>query len=184
MWNYLVLRDLNNRSRGCAFVTYHKRQSAFNAIKTMHHSCTMDGCSSALNVRFADTPKDKEVRKMQQKFSENLLQQITTNSSSGSNENFTSLNLMLFNQLYSNAITQIHTPQYSNNNDHCSGDNNANNLFPLSNILTSKLNNDRQHNTFLPLSSEVSFSNSHCFFLYIKQNSGRVSVLWDIIHVH
>ena len=108
----------------------------------MHHSCTMDGCSSPINVRFADTPKDKEIRKLQQKLNENLLQQITTNVSSISNEtneNLTSLNLMLFNQLYSNAVTRINTQQqhssYSNNNDLSCGDNNANNPFPLSNIL-------------------------------------------------
>ena len=131
---YLVLRDLNNRSRGCAFVTYRKRQSALNAIKTMHHSCTMDGCSSPLNVRLADTPKDKELKKMQQKLNENLLQQITKNTSSSkisneTNGNLNSLNLMLFNQLCSNAVTQINA-QHSSNDLSC-GDNNANNIFPL-----------------------------------------------------
>ena len=157
---YLVLRDLNNRSRGCAFVTYQKRQSALNAIKTMHHSCTMDGCSSPINVRFADTPKDKEVRKMQQKLNENLLQQITTNTSSISNEN--SLNLMLFNQLCSNAVTRINTHQqhssYPNNNDLSCGDNHTNNICPLSNILGSKLKNTGQNNVFpslSPLATEV-----------------------------
>jgi RNA recognition motif-containing protein len=160
-FSHLVLRDLNNRSRGCAFVTYQKRQSAFNAIKTMHHSCTMDGCSSPINVRFADTPKDKEVRKIQQKLNENLLQQITTNTSSISNEtneNLTSLNLMLFNQLYSNAVTRINTQHqsfYPNNNDLSCGDNNANNSFPLSNILASKLTNDR-YPLLSSLANEVS----------------------------
>ncbi len=152
---FLVLRDSNNRSRGCAFVTYQKRQSAFNAIKTMHHSCTMDGCSSPLNVRFADTPKDKEARKMQQKFHDKLLQQITTNSSEISNENLTSLNFMFFNQLYSNAVTRINSQQpsfFTNNNDLSCGDNNANNPFSL---ITSKLINDRQNNLFSPLTTEV-----------------------------
>jgi RNA recognition motif-containing protein len=37
-----VLRDSNLKSRGCAFVTYLKRQSAINAIKSMHHSQTME----------------------------------------------------------------------------------------------------------------------------------------------
>lgn len=146
---FLVLRDLNNRSRGCAFITYHKRQSALNAIKTIHHSCTMDGCSSPINVRFADTPKDKEIRKIQQKLNDNLLQQITTSTS---NENLTSLNLMLFNQLYSNEVTRINTkqqqPSYPNINDLSCGDNNAN-------IIASKLTNDRQNNMISPLSNEV-----------------------------
>jgi len=133
VFSCLVLRDLNNRSRGCAFVTYQKRQSTLNAIKTMHHSCTMDGCSLPINVRFADTPKDKEVRKMQQKLNENLLQQITTNTSSISNENLSSLNLKLFNQLCSNTVTRINSQQYSsyqNNNDLSCGDNHTNNIFP------------------------------------------------------
>jgi hypothetical protein len=126
----------------------------------------MNGCSSPINVRFADTPKDKEIRKMKQKLNENLLQQITTNTSSISNEtneNLTSLNLILFNQLYSNAVTRINSQQqqssYSNNNDLSCGDNNANNSFPLSNILASKLTNDRQNSVFpllSPLATEVS----------------------------
>jgi RNA recognition motif-containing protein len=61
-----VLRDSNLKSRGCAFVTYVKRQSAINAIKSMHHSQTMEGCSSPVVVKFADTPRDKENKKLQQ----------------------------------------------------------------------------------------------------------------------
>ncbi|CAF4958578.1 unnamed protein product [Rotaria sp. Silwood1] len=159
-----VLRDLNNRSRGCAFVTYQKRQSALNAIKTMHHSYTMDGCSSPINVRFADTPKDKEIRKMQQKLNENLLQQIATNTSSITNKtngNLTSLNLMLFNQLYSNTVKRINEEKqpssYSNNNDLSCGDNNKNHLYSNSTNLTSKLTNNQQYGalpTFSPLITE------------------------------
>lgn len=70
-----VLRDTNGKSRGCAFVTYHKRQSAVNAIKSMHHSQTMDGCSSPVVVKFADTPRDKESKKIQQ-INQNILQQF------------------------------------------------------------------------------------------------------------
>ncbi|XP_064595630.1 CUGBP Elav-like family member 2 isoform X12 [Liolophura sinensis] len=61
-----VLRDPNGQSRGCAFVTFSNRQSAQNAIKAMHHHHTMDGCSSPLVVKFADTQKEKEAKKMQQ----------------------------------------------------------------------------------------------------------------------
>jgi len=60
-----VLRDSNGQSRGCAFVTYATRQCAHNAIKTMHHSQTMEGCSSPLVVKFADTQKEKEAKKLQ-----------------------------------------------------------------------------------------------------------------------
>ncbi|XP_074599993.1 CUGBP Elav-like family member 1-A isoform X2 [Brevipalpus obovatus] len=61
-----ILRDSNNQSRGCAFVTFSSRQSCINAIKTMNHSQTMEGCSSPLVVKFADTQKDKDARKKQQ----------------------------------------------------------------------------------------------------------------------
>ncbi|KAK3097291.1 hypothetical protein FSP39_008418 [Pinctada imbricata] len=60
-----ILRDQNGQSRGCAFVTYANRQSALNAIKNMHHSQTMEGCSSPLVVKFADTQKEKEAKKLQ-----------------------------------------------------------------------------------------------------------------------
>ncbi len=161
----------------------------------MHHSCTMDGCSSPINVRFADTPKDKDVRKMQQKFNENL---ITTHPSSVSDEtngNLTSLNLMLFNQLYSNAVTRINVEQqqqqssYPNNNDLSCGDNHTNTPFPLSNILASKLTNDRQNNVFpllSPLVTEVyryEIKKYIYCFLVINKHSGRTSKLEDIIHV-
>jgi hypothetical protein len=36
------------------------------AIKAMHHSLTMEGCSSPIVVKFADTQKDKEQKKVQQ----------------------------------------------------------------------------------------------------------------------
>ncbi|KAK6170085.1 hypothetical protein SNE40_018563 [Patella caerulea] len=61
-----VLRDQNGQSRGCAFITYANRQSAQNSIKNMHHSQTMEGCSSPLVVKFADTQKEKEAKKLQQ----------------------------------------------------------------------------------------------------------------------
>ncbi|XP_035214428.1 CUGBP Elav-like family member 2 isoform X2 [Stegodyphus dumicola] len=61
-----VLRDINGQSRGCAFITYASRQCAINAIKSMNHSQTMDGCSSPLVVKFADTQKDKDLKRQQQ----------------------------------------------------------------------------------------------------------------------
>ncbi|XP_034254162.1 CUGBP Elav-like family member 1 isoform X9 [Thrips palmi] len=64
-----VLRDTNNQSKGCAFVTYTSKQCAVNAIKAMHHSQTMEvseGCSSPLVVKFADTQKEKDQKRLQQ----------------------------------------------------------------------------------------------------------------------
>ncbi|XP_055929650.1 CUGBP Elav-like family member 1 isoform X2 [Argiope bruennichi] len=58
-----VLRDASGQSKGCAFVTYSSRQCAINAIKSMNHSQTMEGCSSPLVVKFADTQKDKDQKR-------------------------------------------------------------------------------------------------------------------------
>ncbi|CAI4223139.1 unnamed protein product [Auanema sp. JU1783] len=55
-----VLRDGDNRSRGCAFVTFATRNCAINATKEMHHSQTMEGCTAPLVVKFADTQRDKD----------------------------------------------------------------------------------------------------------------------------
>ncbi|XP_067010171.1 CUGBP Elav-like family member 2 isoform X3 [Anabrus simplex] len=61
-----VLRDTSGQSKGCAFVTYTSKQCAINAIKNMHHSQTMEGCSSPLVVKFADTQKEKDQKRLQQ----------------------------------------------------------------------------------------------------------------------
>ncbi|KAB7504171.1 CUGBP Elav-like family member 2 [Armadillidium nasatum] len=61
-----VLRDANGQSKGCAFVTFSSRQCAINAIKKMHHSQTMEGCSSPVVVKFADTQKEKDAKRLQQ----------------------------------------------------------------------------------------------------------------------
>jgi len=58
-----VLRA-NGVSKGCAFVLFETRQQAHNAIKTMHHSQTMDGCSSPMVVKLADSEKDKMNKQM------------------------------------------------------------------------------------------------------------------------
>ena len=46
-------------------MTFINRQMAIVAIKAMHHSLTMEGCSSPLVVKFADSQKDKEHKKIQ-----------------------------------------------------------------------------------------------------------------------
>ncbi|KAL2735993.1 CUGBP Elav-like family member 2 isoform X1 [Vespula squamosa] len=61
-----VLRDNAGQSKGCAFVTFASKQYAINAIKALHHSQTMEGCSSPLVVKFADTQKEKDQKRMQQ----------------------------------------------------------------------------------------------------------------------
>lgn len=61
-----VLRDSTGKSKACAFVTFASKQYAINAIKSLHHSQTMEGCSSPLVVKFADTQKEKDQKRMQQ----------------------------------------------------------------------------------------------------------------------
>lgn len=61
-----VLRDQSGQSKGCAFVTFSTKQAAIGAIKDLHQSQTMEGCSAPLVVKFADTQKEKEQKKIQQ----------------------------------------------------------------------------------------------------------------------
>ncbi|XP_041453286.1 CUGBP Elav-like family member 1 isoform X11 [Lytechinus variegatus] len=61
-----ILRDQMGGHKGCAFVTFATRQMALNAIRSMHQSRIMDGCTSKLVVKFADTQKEKEQKKLQQ----------------------------------------------------------------------------------------------------------------------
>ncbi|XP_036222685.2 CUGBP Elav-like family member 2 isoform X2 [Bactrocera oleae] len=62
-----VLRDQNGQSKGCAFVTFATKHAAISAIKvTLNQNKTMDGCTSPLVVKFADTQKEKEQKKIQQ----------------------------------------------------------------------------------------------------------------------
>ncbi|XP_063969795.1 CUGBP Elav-like family member 1 isoform X21 [Lytechinus pictus] len=61
-----ILRDQMGGHKGCAFVTFATRQMALNGIRSMHQSRIMDGCTSKLVVKFADTQKEKEQKKLQQ----------------------------------------------------------------------------------------------------------------------
>nr|AEE62843.1 unknown [Dendroctonus ponderosae] len=61
-----VLRDPAGNSRGCAFVTFSNKHAALLAIKSLHQSQTMEGCSAPLVVKFADTQKEKELKRHQQ----------------------------------------------------------------------------------------------------------------------
>ncbi|KAM3718555.1 CUGBP Elav-like family member [Dirofilaria immitis] len=58
-----VLKDSEGKSRGCAFVTFAHRSCAQQAIKQVHLSQTMEGCSKPIVVKFADTQKEKDAKK-------------------------------------------------------------------------------------------------------------------------
>ncbi|XP_072530233.1 CUGBP Elav-like family member 2 isoform X4 [Salminus brasiliensis] len=63
---------------------------AQNAIKAMHQSQTMEGCSSPMVVKFADTQKDKEQRRLQQQLAQQM-QQLNSASAWGSLTGLTGL---------------------------------------------------------------------------------------------
>uniref|UniRef100_A0A672T795 CUGBP Elav-like family member 3 n=1 Tax=Sinocyclocheilus grahami TaxID=75366 RepID=A0A672T795_SINGR len=61
-----VLRGPDGASKGCAFVKYQSNAEAQAAISTLHGSRTLPGASSSLVVKFADTEKERGIRRMQQ----------------------------------------------------------------------------------------------------------------------
>ncbi|XP_041086070.1 CUGBP Elav-like family member 5 isoform X1 [Polyodon spathula] len=70
-----VLRGPDGNSKGCAFVKYSTHAEAQAAISALHGSQTMppsspslplQGASSSLVVKFADTDKERTIRRMQQ----------------------------------------------------------------------------------------------------------------------
>uniref|UniRef100_A0A4W5MNG1 Cugbp, Elav-like family member 1 n=1 Tax=Hucho hucho TaxID=62062 RepID=A0A4W5MNG1_9TELE len=83
-----ILRGPDGLSRGCAFITFTARQMAQSTIKSMHQSQTMEGCSSPIVVKFADTQKDKEQKRIAQQLQQQM-QQLNTASVWG---NLTGLN--------------------------------------------------------------------------------------------
>lgn len=61
-----VLRGADGASKGCAFVKYKHGLDAHMAISALHGSQTMPGASSSLVVKYADTEKERQNRRMQQ----------------------------------------------------------------------------------------------------------------------
>ncbi|XP_023236803.1 CUGBP Elav-like family member 4 isoform X1 [Centruroides sculpturatus] len=61
-----ILRGPDGQSKGCAFVKFSSHAEAQAAINALHGSQTMPGASSSLVVKFADTEKERQLRRMQQ----------------------------------------------------------------------------------------------------------------------
>uniref|UniRef100_A0A674NTT6 Cugbp, Elav-like family member 3a n=1 Tax=Takifugu rubripes TaxID=31033 RepID=A0A674NTT6_TAKRU len=61
-----VLRGPDGTSKGCAFVKYQSNAEAQAAISALHGSRTLPGASSSLVVKFADSEKERSLRRMQQ----------------------------------------------------------------------------------------------------------------------
>lgn len=61
-----ILRGPNGESKGCAFVKFSTHGEAQQAIQNVHGSQTFPGASSSIVVKFADTEKERQLRRMQQ----------------------------------------------------------------------------------------------------------------------
>ncbi|KAM9765527.1 CUGBP Elav-like family member 4 isoform 12-T13 [Menidia menidia] len=61
-----VLRGPDGASKGCAFVKFSSHAEAQAAISSLHGGQTMPGASSSLVVKFADTDKERTLRRMHQ----------------------------------------------------------------------------------------------------------------------
>ncbi|KAM9065694.1 CUGBP Elav-like family member 6 isoform X6 [Sarcophilus harrisii] len=61
-----ILRGPDGTSKGCAFVKFGSHAEAQAAINSLHGSQTMPGASSSLVVKFADTDKERTLRRMHQ----------------------------------------------------------------------------------------------------------------------
>ncbi|XP_024911361.1 CUGBP Elav-like family member 1 isoform X4 [Cynoglossus semilaevis] len=124
-----ILRGPDGLSRGCAFVTFTARQMAHSAIKSMHQSQTMEGCASPIVVKFADTQKDKEQKRMAQQ----LQQQIQQLSAASMWGNLTGLNSLgpQYLALYLQLLQQSSTGSTMNNLPPSSGLNAIQNLAAL-----------------------------------------------------
>ncbi|XP_078235004.1 CUGBP Elav-like family member 5 isoform X1 [Pogona vitticeps] len=61
-----VLRGPDGNSKGCAFVKFSSHTEAQAAIHALHGSQSMPGASSSLVVKFADTDKERTLRRLQQ----------------------------------------------------------------------------------------------------------------------
>ncbi|XP_045544969.1 CUGBP Elav-like family member 1 isoform X36 [Salmo salar] len=135
-----ILRGPDGLSRGCAFITFTARQMAQSTIKSMHQSQTMEGCSSPIVVKFADTQKDKEQKRIAQQLQQQM-QQLNTASMWG---NLTGLNSLgpQYLALYLQLLQQSAT----------SG-NALNNLHPMSGMSAGSSPTSCNNNSMNPMAS-------------------------------
>ncbi|XP_019861090.1 PREDICTED: CUGBP Elav-like family member 6 isoform X3 [Amphimedon queenslandica] len=58
-----ILRDKDGVSKKAAFVRMGSRNEAMTAIQGLHQSCTLPGVSHPVNVKIADTEREKEMKR-------------------------------------------------------------------------------------------------------------------------
>uniref|UniRef100_A0A8C1QFS8 Cugbp, Elav-like family member 3b n=2 Tax=Cyprinus carpio TaxID=7962 RepID=A0A8C1QFS8_CYPCA len=91
-----VLRGPDGTSKGCAFVKFQSHSEAQSAINSLHGSRTLPGASSSVVVKFADTDKERGMRRMQQVASQLSIYSPVT------------LNFNAYNA-YTQAVSTAHT---------------------------------------------------------------------------
>ncbi|CAJ0916856.1 unnamed protein product [Ranitomeya imitator] len=121
-----ILRGPDGLSRGCAFITFTTRSMAQNSIRAMHQAQTMEGCSSPIVVKFADTQKDKEQKRMAQQLQQQM-QQINAASVWG--------NLAGLNSLAPQYLALLQQTASSSNLNSLSG------LHPMGGLSTMQIQN-------------------------------------------
>uniref|UniRef100_A0A673XKF1 Cugbp, Elav-like family member 1 n=2 Tax=Salmo trutta TaxID=8032 RepID=A0A673XKF1_SALTR len=122
-----ILRGPDGLSRGCAFITFTARQMAQSTIKSMHQSQTMEGCSSPIVVKFADTQKDKEQKRIAQQLQQQM-QQLNAASMWG---NLTGLNSLGPQYLAVSDYLLLHHPQQTGSSPTSCNNNSVNPMASL-----------------------------------------------------
>uniref|UniRef100_A0A8C7Q8Y0 Cugbp, Elav-like family member 1 n=1 Tax=Oncorhynchus mykiss TaxID=8022 RepID=A0A8C7Q8Y0_ONCMY len=122
-----ILRGPDGLSRGCAFITFTARQMAQSTIKSMHQSQTMEGCSSPIVVKFADTQKDKEQKRIAQQLQQQM-QQLNAASMWG---NLTGLNSLGPQYLAVSDHLLLHHPQQTGSSPTSCNNNSVNPMASL-----------------------------------------------------
>lgn len=102
-----ILKGSDGDSKGCAFIKFAAAKDCHKAIRTMHHSLTMQGCSSPLVVKWADTDRERVVRRAQ-KMTEPAPQPYT--QPTGRMMNFPANNVTGGSPLMNNTAPSNNTP--------------------------------------------------------------------------
>ncbi|XP_075250319.1 uncharacterized protein LOC142342668 isoform X8 [Convolutriloba macropyga] len=102
-----ILRDTNGQSKGCAFIKFKEHAEAVKAIEKIHGTRTMPGASSSIVVKFADTERERAIRKMQQHFNAQMSGMAAAASAASSPVAAPSSANPLLAAQYATAYTQL-----------------------------------------------------------------------------
>lgn len=186
-----ILKDKNGKSRGCAFLTYYHKDSALNAIKSMHRSQIIKNCSSPLNVKFAYNQESrvKEKQKENHQIDKQALT-IQTNFSkqAKSDDNSNNLNTAsIFQQLINNLNNKFNFETNSETHDSLNNETKSNSNTPLSTPFRkkntkNKFQQDNSCNSNIQNSENDSLTNSPNS-ISTKQRTGPIDSNLFIYHL-